>query len=147
MANQLKKITARAKQLRKKHPNAKWTSLIKQAGKEYRTGKIGAVRKRKAYQTGSSGKRRDAMFKAKAPGKRRSSSGRTYTERRKNRSDLPGKLTGITAAQLQGELKRRLKDQLGKQLVKRETATTRRSYNVARDRVTMIRKSLNKLDR
>jgi hypothetical protein len=42
------------------------------------------------YQIGSSHKEIDKRMNAKAPGKRRSKSGKTYTERRKNRSDRPG---------------------------------------------------------
>lgn len=41
----LKKINARAKQLKKKHPNAKYKTLQKQAGAEYRSGKLKAKRK------------------------------------------------------------------------------------------------------
>jgi hypothetical protein len=51
----LKKIQARVKKLRKKHPGAKFRTLQKQAGAEYRAGKlktkrkrsVGAVKKRK----------------------------------------------------------------------------------------------------
>jgi hypothetical protein len=32
----LKKINAIAHRLRKEHPNAKWSTLVKQAGAEYR---------------------------------------------------------------------------------------------------------------
>jgi hypothetical protein len=39
------------------------------------------------YQTGRSNKSRDRKYTAKAPGKRKSSSGKTYYERRANRSD------------------------------------------------------------
>lgn len=46
-------------------------------------------KKKKVYQTGNSSSVRDRMIKAKPPGKRK-----TYTERRKNRSDMPGKMTG-----------------------------------------------------
>lgn len=38
--NALKIITDRARQLQKKHPNAKWVSLTKKAGAEYRAGKL-----------------------------------------------------------------------------------------------------------
>jgi len=38
------------------------------------------------------GRARDKMRKAKPPGRRKSKSGRVYTERRKNRSDRAGKL-------------------------------------------------------
>lgn len=44
-------------------------------------------------QTGSSNTRADKMRKAKPPGKRKSASGRTYYEYRKNRSDVPPGLT------------------------------------------------------
>ena len=42
------------------------------------------------YQIGRTHKVQDEKRKAKLPGKRRSASGKTYTERRKNRSDKPG---------------------------------------------------------
>ena len=44
-------------------------------------------------QTGTSNTRADQMRKAKPPGKRKSASGRTYYEYRKNRSDVPPGLT------------------------------------------------------
>jgi len=40
-------------------------------------------------QTGTSNMKRDAVRKAKLPGKRTASSGKTYDERRANRSDTP----------------------------------------------------------
>jgi len=46
-------------------------------------------------QTGTSNKVKDAMRKALAPGKRKSATGKSYTERRANRSDKPGSLLGI----------------------------------------------------
>ncbi len=49
----------------------------------------------KKYQTGRSSKREDKRKKAKAPGKRKSKSGKVYFERRKNRSDMPGTLLGV----------------------------------------------------
>lgn len=45
MSNALAKINARVKQLQKKHPKSKRTSLQKQAGREYRAGKLGGVKK------------------------------------------------------------------------------------------------------
>lgn len=51
--------------------------------------------KKKPYQTGRSNKTADRQRKARKPGKRKSKSDSTYTERRKNRSDMPGKLTGL----------------------------------------------------
>lgn len=131
MSNALKKITTRAKQLQKKHPNTKWVNLVKKAGADYRAGKLGKVGvaakpKKKTWQTGSSVKRKDKQRKALAPGKRTSATGHKYTERRKNRSDVPGTLTGVSAATLTSELKSRIKEKLGKQLVRKELATTKR---------------------
>lgn len=40
MANALKKIQARVKKLRKRYPKKKYSSLMKQAGKEYKAGKL-----------------------------------------------------------------------------------------------------------
>ncbi len=45
MPNALKKINARVKHLQKLHPNTQRKTLQKQAGREYRAGKLGAVRK------------------------------------------------------------------------------------------------------
>ena len=49
----------------------------------------------KKYQTGRSSKKADKRQRAKAPGKRKSKSGKVYFERRKNRSDMPGTLLGV----------------------------------------------------
>ena len=46
-------------------------------------------------QTGTSNKVKDVKRKALAPGKRKSATGKSYTERRANRSDKPGSLTGV----------------------------------------------------
>ena len=46
-------------------------------------------------QTGTSNKVKDAKRKALAPGKRKSATGKSYTERRANRSDKQGSLLGI----------------------------------------------------
>jgi hypothetical protein len=58
--------------------------------------KISGTKKKPAVkQRGSSNTVRDKMLKAKPPGKRKSESGKIYSEIRKNRTDAPGKLTGI----------------------------------------------------
>lgn len=49
----------------------------------------------KKVQRGGSSLKLDLMRKAKAPGKRKSSSGATYYESRRNRSDVPGTMAGI----------------------------------------------------
>ena len=62
-------------------------------------------KKKKPYQTGRSNKAADRMRKAKKPGKRKSSSGSKYIERRKNRSDMPHSLTGVDK-RLEGAIKK-----------------------------------------
>lgn len=98
-ANAITKISARAKQIRRKSPGKSWKACIKEASRDYNGGKLGAAKKKvskrvKNRQTGKSNRKRDQLFKAKAPGKRRTRHGTTYTERRANRSDKPGQMTG-----------------------------------------------------
>jgi hypothetical protein len=59
--NALKKISARVKQLRKKNPGRKYSSLQKQAGKEFKAGKLKAKRKPAAKKAA---KRKPAKRKA-----------------------------------------------------------------------------------
>jgi hypothetical protein len=73
-------------------------SLKKEAPSIAKTIKIKKVVTKKSattYQTGSSNKIKDESRKALPPGKRKSASGKTYTERRTNRSDKPGSLLGV----------------------------------------------------
>jgi hypothetical protein len=107
-------ISRKAKTIRKK--GEPWISAIKRASKmlKGKGGTVGATRKKaarrkpaksvpkkKAYkprkpihQTGKTSRKIDKRIKAKAPGKRKSSSGATYYEYRRNRSDMPGQMTG-----------------------------------------------------
>lgn len=48
MSTALAKINARVNVLAKKHPKTKRVTLQKQAGREYRAGKLGGVKKKKA---------------------------------------------------------------------------------------------------
>lgn len=43
MTTALQKITKRAKQLQRKYPGKKWITLVKDASREYRAGKLGAT--------------------------------------------------------------------------------------------------------
>lgn len=138
----LQQITARARQLKKKKPGAKWVNLVKQASKEYNAGSLG---KSSTRQTGRSNKRKDSQRKAKAPGKRKSASGNTYIERRKNRSDAPGKLTGVSAGSLKGELVRRKKDELGRLLLQRDLQTGVVKKRKLSKKITAKRSELKRL--
>lgn len=101
--------------------------------------------KKKYRQTGRSKKSADIKRKAKPPGKRKSSSGRTYFENRKNRSDIPGKLTGMTATQLTSELKRRINDNIDKLVVKKFRETTKRGKKQLQKKITEYKAQLRKL--
>lgn len=46
MASTLQKITARAKRIRKAHPGKKWLTAVKEAGREFRAGKLKPKRAR-----------------------------------------------------------------------------------------------------
>lgn len=109
-------ISKLAKKIRK--PGEAWTGAIKRASKQISgtvassrvkrsaPGKRKSVPKKKSsykprkkiHQTGSSSVKLDKRVKAKAPGKRKSAAGKTYYEFRKNRTDMPGKLTGTGSA-------------------------------------------------
>ncbi len=108
----LKKLTAKAKKIRRKGESwldamarARGTSLSpsKKAASRSRSKKVGtAKKKRKLHQTGSSNLKIDRQIKAKQPGKRtikhRGGKKHSYYESRKNRSDMPGRLTGAGSA-------------------------------------------------
>lgn len=144
MANAIAKISKRAKAIQRATPGKPWKRCIREASAEYRSGKIGA--KRSNRQTGSSNRKRDKQRKALAPGKRKSATGKTYYERRKNRSDVPGRLSGVSAATLTSELKRRKKDQLAKALLNRDLATKKTIRKKHQKTVTAIKADLKKLD-
>lgn len=137
MSNAIVKISRRAKQIQRSTGKA-WNLCIKQASAEYRSGKIGAAKK-PWRQTGTSVKRIDRQRKAKPPGKRKSKTGKTYYERRKNRSDVPGSITGLKAA-----VRSRLKEKLSKQLLQREMATTKTKRRKASKAISETKGQLKK---
>jgi hypothetical protein len=150
-------ISKRAKAIRK--PGQSWQSAIKQASREVmahkpakkkparkKRRKVGATKTAAKYrQTGSSTKHRDKMFRAKAPGKRKSASGKVYYERRKNRSDVPGTLTGISVGAMRSEMKRRTESNLADALLAKEKATSLKQHKAAMKRIYKYRKELKAL--
>lgn len=143
--NALKKITTRAKQLQKKHPSTAWKTLVKRAGLEYRQGKLGKSEPRvKSRQTGSSNTKRDKLRKALAPGKRTTAHGTTYTERRKNRSDKPGTLTGVSLASLKAAAKKKINDQIDKLVVKKFREAKKRARVKIQRQITEAKAQLRK---
>jgi hypothetical protein len=113
----IQQISATAKKIRRAHPKKQWKDCIKEASaiykKKKRPAKVGAVKPTKAAkkkkdptrQTGSSSKPHDILIPAKQPGKRKSAAGKTYYERRMNRSDKPGTLQGVNSNEILTRIK------------------------------------------
>lgn len=116
-ASVLKKITTRAKQIRKKHPGKKWSLAVKEAGREYRNGKI----------SGTAKKRTKAAPRKKSSGGKRVGS------------------VGPTLGQEEASLRRKLKEQLGWMLVTIEQAKTKTEKNKLRKKAVEIRRKLRAL--
>lgn len=148
----VQQISRHAKRTRKKGES--WLSAIKRSSRELKgkstprkktaRRKVGAAKKKASNrQTGSSVKFYDEQHRAKKPGKRRSASGKIYYERRKNRSDRPGTLTGIGA--MKSKLKSHYENQLAGGLLARDKATTLKQHKAAVKKISSARKALNGL--
>ncbi len=121
--NKFKAAVKKAKVLYKTGRYPKFSDAVKAAYKK--VGSVGATKK-KYKQTGTNNRPADRKRKAKSPGKRRSASGRSHTERRKNRSDVPGTLTGVSTAQLKGAIKQKIKGTIDKAVLGKFHATKKR---------------------
>lgn len=143
----ISQIATRAKAIRRKSPGKKWQTCIKEASKELKgtgkkkkeTGRQTVRRKKigttKYRQTGKSNRKRDKERTALAPGKRKNSAGSGfYYERRKNRSDVPGSLTGIKKTALAS---------LAKGLLARDQANTLKQHKAAVKTIAAARKRLS----
>lgn len=139
MANAIVKISKRAKQISRANKNKAWKDCIAQASREYKAGKLGAVKKASIRQTGGSNTKRDKRRRAKPPGKRVSQTGNVYYERRKNRSDKPGSMAGAKAM-----LKNWHKEMLAAALLKKEMATTKREKRQWSQKAAHLKKELKK---
>ncbi len=128
-SNTLKKITTRAKQLRKKRPGISWKSAVKSAGLEYRQGKM-----RKA-------KRKAAPKKRKPVKKRKVGSGgqvtrsRTHTDYNRNKVNIA---VGTVAGHM-GAAKKMLLDKIGKKESKIFAATKKPLKNKLRKQLANLK--------
>lgn len=119
-SNALKKITDRAKQIRKKNPGKKWATAVKEAGRDYRSGKISGIR--------SAPKKVGA--KKKAVRSRRTSVGSVGT---------------ASGGSLESQLKKKLTEQLGWMLVQVRTAKTVTQKRALNKKAAEITKKLRAL--
>lgn len=144
-------IFKEAKKVQRKHPSWQWQDCIQFASKHNKPKKkrtVGSAKK-KNRQTGSSNRKKDRELNARPPGARIPRGGKkvTYYERRKNRSDKPGSLTGISVSKMKSEIKSRLEDTLGKQMVKKLLAKKKMAKNKIQKKIETTRNELYKLIR
>lgn len=142
MAKTTKKPTAKQLAARKKFA-AMAKARAKAAKAKKLTAKKTTVKKTSTYQTGTSNKLSDSRKKAQGPGKRVSVDGNVYYERRKNRSDMPGSLTGIGALK-----KTALSDctnKLGKLHAAKLQETTKRGKAALQKQINEVNKKVKQL--
>jgi hypothetical protein len=120
----LKKITTRAKQIRKKHPGKAWKTAVKEAGREYREGGIGKVKRKKVGAVRKS----TSKVRAKKSTKVRGTVGAVHT-----------------VAQHLSAAKAGLKEQLAWGLLARDQAKTKTAKRKVAKRLVEVRRKLRAL--
>jgi adenylate kinase len=121
----LKKITAEAKRIRKRHPGKKWITAVKEAGAKYRGGKLGKTKV---------AKKKTARKKA-APKKK------VLRKRSTRRS-----VGSVNAAVInKSAIKSHYRVALGHQLLRRELATTKTAKKQIGKQIAETRRALNYL--
>jgi|SRR5882672_1542842 len=136
--NTLKKITIRAKQLRKKRPGISWKSAVKSAGLEYRQGKIGKTRKT----------RRIAPKKKKTTKRKRMGSdgqvtrSKTHTDYNRNKVNIA---VGGTASGHMGAAKKILLEDIGRKEAQKFAAKKKSVKNKIQKTVSELKRRYNRL--
>jgi hypothetical protein len=126
MPSVLTKIRNRAIAIRKKNPGKKYQTALKEAGREYRQGKIGKGKK---------------IGKAKKVGKAK---GR-YVPVKAEHCRKIGAVPGQTLSQSLSSVKKQLKAELGWQLLNRDQAKTNTAKRMYNDKIADVRRKLNAL--
>lgn len=137
MSSALKKIQARVKQLRKKHPNAKFRSLQKQAGSEYRSGKLGGVKKKKR-----------TVAKKKSAPRKRITRRRVGSTNKSSRDAVDRKKVDITigsSTTAVSKLKKKLAEEIGWKEAAKLTAQTAKSKRNIEKQIREKKSLYNKL--
>lgn len=119
----LSKITTRAKLIRKKSPGKKWSACIKQAGADYRAGRLGATLLVEKGESRRTKPKRVVQIK------------RTKTGTFKGMQTIGG---------AKSTLREHYREQLQKALFRRDQATTKRDKKAFGKKVTEARKQFNK---
>lgn len=126
MSNTLKKITTRAKQIRRSHPGKSWKAAVKQAGAEYRSGKKIGAKKRSPLK-----------------GRKHSHYGKVKSHRRRVNAVKPSEVN-VSIGSLKSQIKKKLELRLANQLLRRETASSYKTWNHARKAVQDTKQQLRK---
>lgn len=143
MSTHLQKITAKAKQLRKQHPNMKWTSLIKMAAKKVKP----AAKKRSAPK-----KRKARVGAYKVIEKRESRSAKPSAVYRVNRTKKGtvksvNRVAGVpnTVAGMMGAARRILVEEVGRLEARKFIATTKRDKGKIQKIISQKKSQLRRL--
>ncbi len=120
------KIINRAKAIRRAHPGKSWISCMKEAGREFRAGKVSGHKKKKSHRI--AGKKRKVHRK-----KIGSSS--------PHRDRVDKKRVDISI----GSVRSATYDKLADALIAREKSTTAKQYHAAMKRIAKHRKEIRAL--
>jgi hypothetical protein len=146
MSTALKKINARVKALAKKHPGSKRVTLQKQAGREYRAGKLGGARKKKVGKV----KRRSVVGKKKVGKvKRRSRVGAARRGPSNGADRFDNKRTTITVGSISSQtskLKAQIAERIGWLEAMKMSATTAKSYNGYQKKISELKAKYRRLE-
>jgi hypothetical protein len=142
MPNALKKINARVKELQKKHPNTQRKTLQKQAGREYKAGKLGGL-----YSSGKKRKkvgavRRTASRKAAVKRAKRlhAAEGRLHTREGRAIDALGSVPTGTLMSKLRAKLKEEIGFNEAAKLSARTASSRRNIQDKINDKKAMLRR-------
>jgi hypothetical protein len=133
----LSKINARVKQLAKKHPGKKRVTLQRQAGAEYKAGKLGGVKKKKAKKTGARARKRTSRTTKKRVGSIRSNADRVD---KKNTTITIGSVSSLLS-----HAKKKLKTEIGVKAADLMTAKSAKQKRKLRKAISEKRSLYNKL--
>lgn len=130
----LKKINARVKFLAKKHPGKKRVTLQRQAGKEYREGKLGGHKKKVVHKKKAVHKKRRVGSTAR----KTTNVGADKVDRKR----VSVNIGGITKAQAKSVIRDTTREQLAWALLQRDTAKTKTARRKISKKVISLRTEL-----
>jgi hypothetical protein len=131
----LKKITARAKQIRKAHPSMKWMSAIKKASVEFNLNKTGVRNKTKHPRRA---KKKTTMRSRRRKVSAIDTVSRTHTDYNKPE-------VNISIGGLKTVLRKKLNQALDKKVIRKFHATGKRQKKKIQKEINAVKSELRKL--